>query len=297
MIQDEVLFTPQLATVVVDLRRRITRVVASRVGISYLAFCLLSSVRSHGGSMNLASFPRNVLGNENTVVVAAAKLAKASLVEKRRERTDGRVVVLSETPHGAQAVEDCFDALYDHLRATVWCGHSDEDVYEIMYAFPSVAEKLGVGRVEINNACHSVMTPAFLMIPLALLRRWEAIVQQYAGLSFNEYRCLSLLETRPAAMGGCAIADALTLDRSAVSSAISKLHSLGFVSVLAGEDRRSRTVSLTDKGEIAAALTTAKLGRLTAELYSDVDALLKAKTNELHMRMHTAYATKSENLK
>ena len=45
MIQDEVLFTPQLATVVVDLHRRIGETIAEVCGVSYLEFCLLSSVR------------------------------------------------------------------------------------------------------------------------------------------------------------------------------------------------------------------------------------------------------------
>ena len=44
MIQDEVLFTLQLATVVVDLHRRIGDSIAELCKVSYLEFCLLSSV-------------------------------------------------------------------------------------------------------------------------------------------------------------------------------------------------------------------------------------------------------------
>lgn len=243
--------------------------------------------------MSLSSFPRSVLGNENTVVVAAAKLAKAKLIEKQREADDGRVVVLSETVQGADVLRGCFDAIYDYLRATVWRDHSDEDILEIMHAFPTVAEKLGVDRVEINNACHPIMTPAYLMILLALLRQWEAVVQRYADLSLTEYRCLSLLETRPASMPGSVMAETLMLDRSTVSLAVSRLHARNLVSLVVGNDRRCREVVTTDKGDVVAALVTAKLGRVTAELYSGVDASLKAKTNELHMRMHATYATAS----
>lgn len=291
MIHDEVLFTPQLATVVIDLRKRITRAIASYADVSYLAFCLLASVRSHGGAMSLASFPRGALGNENTVVVAASQLAQASLVEKRRECDDGRFVMLSETEQGATVLEGCFDVAYSRLRETVWRGHTDEDILEIMHAFPTVAEKLGIDRVEINHACHPVMTPAYLMIILALVRRWEGLVRRYAGLSFTEYRCLALLETRPSALSGASIAETLLLDRSTVSAAISKLSAKGLVSVFPGDDRRCHVVAATEKGEVAAALMTAKLGRMTADLYGNVDAVLKAKTNELHMRMHATYAT------
>ena len=41
---------------------------------------------------------------------------------------------------------------------------------------------------------------------------------------------------------------------------------------------------------MSAALVTGKLGRVTAELYAGVDASLKSKTNELHMRMYATYS-------
>lgn len=94
MIQDEVLFTLQLATVVVDLHRRIGDSIAELCKVSYLEFCLLSSVRSHGGAMLLADFSRNALASENTVVVAANALSRAGLVNKGRCASDGRLIVL-----------------------------------------------------------------------------------------------------------------------------------------------------------------------------------------------------------
>lgn len=290
MVQDEVLFTPHLATVVVDLHRRIGRVVDSACGISYLEFCLLSSVCSHEGRLTLADFPRNALANENTVVVAASQLARARLVDKARCLDDGRVSVLYETDLGARALEQGFDRMYRSLRASVWAHHTDDDIDEIMHAFPTVAEKLGIGAVEINHRCHPIMTPAYVMIAGALLRRWTQTVAQYAGLAFAEYRCLAVLETRPVPLSCAAIAETLMLDRSSVSSLVAKLGRKGLVTSVPGPDRRRKEIGLTEKGEVSAALVTAKLGRITADLYCDVDPSLKAKTNELHMRMHATYA-------
>lgn len=291
MIQDEVLFTPQLATVVTDLHRRIGQAIDEACQASYLAFCLLSSVRSHGGSMALAEFPRAALGNENTVTVAANELARRGLADKSRCPSDGRVAILNETAAGSQAIREGYGGIYGCLRSTVWANHADEDIVEIMHAFPSVADKLGIGREEINHACHPALTPAYLMIVSALLRRWTQTVASFAGLSFTEYRCLALLETRPAPLSCAAIADTLMLDRSSVSSLVAKLGRAGLVAANPGQDRRQREISLTEKGEVSAALITAKLGRITADLYAGADPQLKAKTNELHMRMYATYAS------
>ena len=172
----------------------------------------------------------------------------------------------------------------------MWANHTNEDIEEIMNSFPSVAEKLGVDTVEINRSCHSVLTPAYLMIVAALLRRWAQVVVQYAGLSFVEYRCLAVLETRPSPLPCSVIAEILMLERTTVSTLVAKLARKGLVSYGVGVDRRHKAISLTEKGEVSAALVTGKLGRVTAELYAGVDASLKSKTNELHMRMYATYS-------
>ena len=144
MIQDEVLFTLQLATVVVDLHRRIGDSIAELCKVSYLEFCLLSSVRSHGGAMLLADFSRNALASENTVVVAANALSRAGLVNKGRCASDGRLIVLEENVAGARTLTRGYEGIYRNLRSSVWANHTNEDIEEIMNSFPSVAEKLGV---------------------------------------------------------------------------------------------------------------------------------------------------------
>lgn len=290
MIQDEVLFTPQLTTVVVDLHRRINEAIAEACEVSYLEFCLLSSVRSHGGSLMLADFPRDALANENTVAVAASSLARAGLVDKSRCPDDGRLTVLTENDKGARALERGYDSVYRNLRSSVWANHTDEDIEEIMWAFPSVVEKLDVGLEEINRLCHPKLTPAYIMVVVAMLRRWARVVGHYAGLSFAEYRFLAVLEARPMPLTCAAIAEALMLERTSVSALVTKLVRKELVSCTAGADRRHKVIGLTERGEVSAALVTGRLGRVTAELYTGVDASLKSKTNELHMRMHATYA-------
>ena len=60
------------------------------------------------------------------------------------------------------------------------------------------------------------------------------------------------------------------------------------LSAMAGVCRQE--LAKVEKGEVSAALVTGKLGRVTAELYAGVDASLKSKTNELHMRMYATYS-------
>ncbi|MEG2477157.1 MarR family winged helix-turn-helix transcriptional regulator [Gordonibacter sp.] len=289
MIEDEVLFTPQLATIVVDLHRRVGRVIGEACSTTYLSFCLLASLRSHGGTMFLSDFPRSMIANENTVVVAAGELVSSGMAEKTRCSDDHRVVCLNEMPCGSRMLESGFSRIFEHLRLSVWRGHDDVDIDEIMHDFSGVAERLDIGTLEINHACHPVLTPAYLMILAALLRRWSQTVLQYAGLSFTEYRCLALLENRPGPLPCCSIAEMLMLERSSVSSVVARLQDRDFVEVGVGVDRRFKTISLTDKGEVSAALISAKLCKLTAELYAGTSPLLKTRTNELHMRMYSTY--------
>lgn len=154
MIQDEVLFTLQLATVVVDLHRRIGDSIAELCKVSYLEFCLLSSVRSHGGAMLLADFSRNALASENTVVVAANALSRAGLVNKGRCASDGRLIVLEENVAGARTLTRGYEGIYRNLRSSVWANHTNEDIEEIMSSFRRWLKSLGWTR--LRSTAHAI---------------------------------------------------------------------------------------------------------------------------------------------
>lgn len=83
-MNDEVLFTFQWAAVVDGLHRELGMLLKRSLGVTYLMFCLMASVRSHEGRMTLADFPRGTLANDNTVVVAANGAVHRGLLEKRR---------------------------------------------------------------------------------------------------------------------------------------------------------------------------------------------------------------------
>ena len=272
-MNDEVLFTQQWATVADLLHREIGRALRSAFGVTYLAFCLLASVRSHGGRMALSAFPRDALANANTVTVAAAKATKQGYLEKRRCANDRRALEVAETPRGARIVESGFEAIYARLCVTVWKNHARRDIDETMHEFASVASKLGIDSVEINHRCHPVLTPSYLMCVAGLLRQWESRTARFAGLTFSEYRCLALLEHRL---------------RSTVSPIVTRLADAGYTVVEVGLDRRCRCVSLTGKGRVVAALVTSELENITAELFSDASPSVKARANELHMRMYAS---------
>lgn len=288
-MNDEVLFTQQWATVATILHREIGRSLKDTFGVTYLMFCLLASLRSHGGSMILADFPRGTLANDNTVVVAANKAARLGLLEKHRCEDDRRVVRITGTTAGEAVVDQGFEAIYDRLRATVWRNHEQADIEQTMLSFPGVVSRLGIASVEINHWCHPVLTPSYLMCVAGFLRHWEACTFRFAGLPFVQYRCLALLEHRLGSLTCATIAEELMLDRSSVSPHVAHLAAGAYVKVEVGGDRRSRRVSLTDKGRVVAALVTAELETITAELFADASPSVKAKANELHMRMYASY--------
>lgn len=289
MMNDEVLFTQQWAAVATILHREIGRNLKNTFGVTYLMFCLLASLRSHGGSMTLSDFPRGTLANDNTVVVAVNKAARLGLLEKRRCIDDRRIVQMMGTVAGEAVVDQGFELIYNRLCATVWRNHEQADIDQTMLSFPGVVSRLGIALMEINHRCHPVLTPSYLMCVAGFLRRWEACTFRFAGLPFVQYRCLALLEHRLGSLTCAAIADELVLDRSSVSSLVARLTTEGYANVKIGSDRRSRSVSLTDKGKVVAALATVELEKVTAELFTDAPPSIKAKANELHMRMYASY--------
>ena len=193
------------------------------------------------------------------------------------------------TVAGEAVVDQGFEVIYDHLCATVWRNHEQTDVDQTMLSFPGVVSRLGIALVEINHRCHPVLTPSYLMCVAGFLRRWEACTFRFAGLSFVQYRCLALLEHRLGSLTCAVIADELVMDRSSTSPLVARLAAEGYVRVKMGTDRRSRSVSLTDKGKVVAALVTVELEKVTAELFTDAPPSIKAKANELHMRMYASY--------
>ena len=287
VVQDEVLFTPQMASAVARLNRAVGQIVKECCRMSCLDFHLLSSIRSHGGEMTLDEFPCDALGQKNTVVASSAHLFRAGLVEKGRCSDDGRVVLLRETEAGACVLKESYDRLYDGFRSSAWKDIGDSEMREALRAAVPVLEALGIGEVEINQKCHAVLAPALFMGVSALLRRWEDVVSSFANLSFSEYRCLALLANSVAPVSCGLMAAVLSIDRGSASAIAAKLGRRGMVLSKRGLDQRYRELALSEKGEAVAALVTSRLGRLTAKLYSGMNALAKAQTNEMHMRIHT----------
>lgn len=290
MIEDEVLFTPQLATVVVELHREITSVLDYYCGISYLELCLLASIQTHRGSMSLADFPVNTCSNTNTVIAATTRLHEKGLCVKTKSPHDRRMIVLHETIEGKALLKEGVEHIYQQLKRTVWQKHSDEDIDEIMQSFKAQVKAFGIKEIEVNRYSHPVITPAYFLSVAVILNRWINEVKTFSGLSLTEFRCLLLLGNRPTPLTCSKIAETLIMDRSSITAVITSLKNQCFVTVAKGSDRRSKEVALTEKGEVCAALITAKLSRATAELYSSIDSQLKSKTNELHMRMYSAFA-------
>lgn len=291
MIEDEVLFTPQLATVAVELQKDISAILDTYLGVSYTEFCLLASLQSHKGIMLLSDFPTSIGANANTVVAASSRLHEKGLISKEKSPEDKRVIVLHNTEKSLSLVQEGFERVYDHLYATVWKNHSDEDIQEIMYSFGEQHKILNIEPIEVNTICHPIMTPAYFMALAGILSRWSSEVRTYSGLSLTEFRYLALLESRPRPLNCSQLAAMLFLDRSSISSITAALKNRELIVVERGEDKRTNVVSLTEKGAVCTALVNAKLSRVTALLYANIDPALKTKTNELHMRMYTTHVT------
>lgn len=288
-VENEVLYTPNLATVLIDLRRRITAKFGE-YGLAYLSCCLLASLRSHGGTMLMSDFPSSVTAKENTIVASVIGLARKGFIEKVRSDRDRRVVVLRETAAGSLAAERAMEGAYRHLRSTVWRSYSDEKIDEIVDLLHRAADDLGIPDTEISHETHSCLTPAFLMAIAAMIGQWTTVVSECTGLSLIEYRLLALLESRQQPLLCSAMADALMLDRSTTSAAVKSLHGKKLVHVKKGLDKRQRVVSLTESGSANALLAGVQLERRTAAFYTGEDPLFKERANSLYARLFAELA-------
>lgn len=290
MAKNEVEFTPNMATAVIDVHHRITMHLKEEHGLPFLPCCVLASLRSHGGTMLIPDFPSAMISNENTVVAAAIRLEQRGLVEKTRRESDRRVVVLHETPEGAALVKRAFDGVYRQMTTTVWRRYSDGSIDEVLQAFHASAAGLGISDIEVNHEVHETLTPAFFMAIASLVRQWTQAASIAGSTSLTEYRCLALLEDRRKPLPCSELADTLLIDRSTVSAAVKSLLAKRLVRVKRGKDGRQRIVSATESGKANAARAKAELEKRTAACYADATPQLGAKANEVYARMYIELA-------
>lgn len=289
-VEDKVLYTPGLATVIIELRRRITAKFDEECGLAYLSCCLLASLRSHGGTMLISEFPSSMIANENTIVASVIGLARKGLIKKTRSDRDRRVVVLHETAAGSLAAERAVECAYNHLRSTVWRRYSGEEIEEVVELLHGAADDLGISDSEFGRETHACLTPAFFMVIAAMIRQWTVVVSECSELSLTEYRLLALLESRQQPLLCSVMADALMLDRSTTSAAVKSLHGKKLVRIKKGLDKRQRSVSPTESGRASAALATNQLERRTAVFYEAADPAFKERANGLFARLHDELA-------
>lgn len=290
MAKNEVEFTPNMATAVIDVHHRITMHLKEEHGLPFLPCCVLASLRSHGGTMLIPDFPSAMISNENTVVAAAIRLEQRGLVEKTRRESDRRVVVLHETPEGAALVKRAFDGVYRQMTTTVWRRYSDGSIDEVLQALHASAAGLGISDIEVNHEVHETLTPAFFMAIASLVRQWTQAASIAGSTSLTEYRCLALLEDRRKPLPCSELADTLLIDRSTVSAAVKSLLAKRLVRVKRGKDGRQRIVSATESGKANAARAKAELEKRTAACYADAAPQLRAKANEVYARMYIELA-------
>lgn len=288
-VNDEVLFTPQWATVIAALHRETATMLRESFGVSYLSFCMLASVRSHGGRALLSELPHGALARANTVAAAARAAVRRGYLSRSDGQRDARLAEVRETPAGSRAIDEGFEAVHGRLARSVWRAYTEEDLVATMGVLRAFLPRLGIDALEVNGLCHPVVPPAHLLAVASLLRTWESCMLSFASLSFTEYRCLALLEHQRDPLSCVEIAQGLVLDRSTVSPLVSDLARKRFVEEAKTGSRRCRYVSLTKRGEVATALATSRLGDVTATLFSDVPMPVKAKANELHMRMYASF--------
>ncbi|WP_139650716.1 winged helix DNA-binding protein [Raoultibacter phocaeensis] len=262
-----------------DLHRRITEAVRHEAGLAYLPCCLLALLVSHGGSMLVREFPRALIGNENTVVVAAIKLERAGLIEKTSHPDDRRISVFHATRQGIESVKRAFDGIERAMgealseaaepRCARVCTAGAEDcVRETMRTFLAAAPGFCIPAIEANALVHDRIPPAFPLVVSALIRLWSQTVIEHGNLTLTGYRCLVALRDEGRSLPCCALADSLAVDRSTISTVIKPLHRADLVEFSRGADKRQRVVSITAQGIANAREAAAELDRATAPLFA-----------------------------
>lgn len=289
MAETDVLFTPDLVSVVVDLQRRSAACFDRECGVPYLPCCLLALLGASKDPMTISDFPRSMVASENTVVAAAIKLERAGLIEKAHCDSDRRIAVLRGIPEGNALAKRAFESAYRHLRATVWQWCSDDDAARIVGAFREAAEALGLTGRKERRAVHRCLTPSFFMAVAAIIRQWVQTCAA-AGVAFTEYRYLALLQSCGQPLSCSAAADALMVDRSTVSVVAKSLIDKGLGVCGRGSDRRRRMISITESGKATAEFATSMLEDRTAALYAGADPSSTAAINALHARMYAELA-------
>lgn len=108
---------------------------------------------------------------------------------------------------------------------------------------------------------------------------------QPTGLRITQYGLLARLRSRPLNM--TELAERMGMDRTTLTRNLRPLERLGYVAVDAGQDRRTRSVTITDEGRAAAAAALPHWRDAQAAVR---EALGDVLTDDLHGLLDRAFA-------
>jgi len=128
----------QLDDVVIELRR----LTLDRQALSLTAAATLTTLR-RSGPCRLTDLAVAEGVSQPSMTALVARLADAGLVERAPDPTDGRVVLSTLTPAGAELLDRRREVRADRLAGPLQ-GLSDDDVATITAALPALARLAGV---------------------------------------------------------------------------------------------------------------------------------------------------------
>ncbi len=232
-------------TNVVEINRRIKDTLEKSVGISVTQYRVLLELYANRGQLACGTLATLLFLSPAAVTRAVDELCRNGLATRTVMETNRRVVLVDSTAAGAQLLRSADEELVAMLRRDAWSDLTPEQHHTLVSSC-SAAVGPFVGHTLLHGGVP--LEPCYITCAIIQQRCYDSLLAEY-GLTLNEFRTGILALDSKGGLRSSDVADALLLNRSTTSRAITALKEKG---LLEGEvskrDGRSSLLTLTSKG-------------------------------------------------
>lgn len=265
-------FSTKLGTFFADQHRLFASHLTSEGILTYNEMTLLGALHEAGAPLAAEPLVEFLMLSSRTVRSMLLDLEDKGLVSKSVDPADGRFLLAEPTGCGREAVESTISDVFFLMKEAYWEALPESDFDSILkMEMRRDVNKLRGFAVEPFGEVARTSLPIpsdFFVFWRVVVDRWSDQVRLAADLSLGDFRVLRYLdECGP--LGPSAVANALSMQRSALSLSKKRLIERGLISERrSGLDGRRTELVCTTQGSRLSKRLFGKLDRITRDVHS-----------------------------
>lgn len=278
-------------TSVVEITRRIKETLERKAGLSVTQYRILLELRINNNHLACGTLATLLFLSPGAVTQAVDYLYHCGYVTRTIMESNRRVTLLAETEEGVRKLLEADAALVDMLRRDVWSDLTPQQLERLVYGC-SISAGPFVGHTLLHEGVP--VEPCYITCALIQQQSYDRLLAEL-GLTMGEFRVGLHALGEPRGLRSSDFADALLLNRSSTSRAVTALKRRGILSsTVCEDDSRSSLLSLTPAG---AATIRHAFDRMTV-LDNSITVAEKApradELNEINLHINSALRAAAE---